>query len=33
MNNAATMDGTPVRMSTIKVVSLASRELRPYSTR
>ena len=32
MNSAATIDGTPARMSTMKLVSLASRP-RPYSTR
>jgi hypothetical protein len=33
MNSAATIDGTPVRMSTMKVVALASRVFAPYSTR
>ncbi|SKX83958.1 Uncharacterised protein [Mycobacteroides abscessus subsp. massiliense] len=33
MKSAATMDGTPVRMSTMNVVTLANREFAPYSTR
>ncbi len=33
MNSAATIDGTPVRMSTMNVVILPSRVPPPYSTR
>jgi hypothetical protein len=33
MNNAAMIEGTPLRMSTMKDVSLANMVLPPYSTR